>query len=92
VRNTVGVHGEVTRWREVTETEGQRELTRKVAAAPGLTPEEVQIIREALAAYRGWQAMGRAGKALVVLLGTIAAGIAAWNMIVANLRVWWGGG
>ena len=67
------------------------ELCQRAMEAPGLTEEDVRMIREALAAYRGMLALGRLGKALVVMLGTVAAAVAAWDVLAAKLRAAGGG-
>lgn len=59
-----------------------RELTQKVA------PEKlVQLVD----AFVWLETAGKVGKVLVVTLGLIAAGIAAWEAVLMKLRFWAGG-
>lgn len=59
-----------------------RELTQKVA------PEKlVQLVD----AFVWLETAGKVGKVLVVTIGLIAAGMAAWEAILMKIRFWAGG-
>lgn len=53
---------------------------------PQLDPEEHRIVLEVVDAWRGWKAIGRILRVGVVLLGTVVAGFAAWDQLVAKLK------
>ena len=61
------------------------------APAAGLTEAEVAALRDLVRAFEGWRALGRATRFLVVALGLIAAGIAAWDAVVERVRAWLAG-
>ena len=61
------------------------------APAAGLTEAEVAALRDVVMAFEGWRALGRATRFLVVTLGLIAAGIAAWDAVVERVRAWLAG-
>lgn len=55
---------------------------------PSFTSSEIAVIREMVNAWRGWQALGRLAKWIIVTLGLIAAGVASWSALVANFKDW----
>ena len=61
------------------------------APAAGLTEAEVAALRDVVRAFEGWRSLGRATRFLVVTLGLIAAGIAAWDAVVERVRAWLAG-
>jgi hypothetical protein len=72
---------------------GEREaeaLQRLLRAAPaaGLSAADVDALREIIKAFEGWRALGRGVRFLVVTLGIVAAGIAAWETIAGKVRSW----
>jgi hypothetical protein len=72
---------------------GEREseaLQRLLRAAPaaGLSGADVDALREIIKAFEGWRALGRGVRFLVVTLGIVAAGIAAWETIAGKVRSW----
>ena len=74
-------------------SDGEREaeaLRRLLDAAPaaGLSESDVRVLREVIAAFEGWRALGRGVRLLVVTLGLIAAAIAAWDVIAGKARAW----
>lgn len=75
---------------------GEREaeaLQRLLAHAPaaGLSGDDVKVLREVIKAFEGWRALGRGMRLLVVTLGLVAAGIAAWDVIAEKVRAWLSG-
>ena len=65
-------------------------LQRILEAAPaaGLSESDVRVLREVIAAFEGWRALGRGVRLLVVTLGLVAAAIAAWDVIAGKVRAW----
>jgi hypothetical protein len=74
-------------------SDGEREaeaLQRLLRAAPaaGLSGADVDALREIIKAFEGLRALGRGVRFLVVTLGIVAAGIAAWETIAGKVRSW----
>lgn len=67
-------------------------LADKADADPSFTPDEVKVLRELIAAFRGWRAFGRGVKVIVVALGLVAAGLTAYDAIMDRVRAWLTGG
>jgi hypothetical protein len=53
---------------------------------PQLDLEEHKIVLEVVDAWRGWKALGRGLRVVVVLLGTLAATSLAWDQLVAKIK------
>jgi hypothetical protein len=53
---------------------------------PQLDPEEHKIVLEVVDAWRGWKAIGRIVRVVVVILGTLAATSVAWDQLVAKVK------
>jgi hypothetical protein len=69
------------------ESELLKKLVEKAPAA-GFSADEVALLRQVLDAYRGWAALGRATRFLVVSLALVAAAVAAWETLIGKLRTW----
>lgn len=52
------------------------------------TPEEVQLAKKLLEAYKGWIFVGRMGKLVILGLAAVAASITAWESILGKVKVW----
>ena len=63
-------------------------LQRKVDGDPHFTPEDLATINEMLKAWRGWAALGRTMRWIIITLGLLAAGLTSWNAIVAAVKAW----
>lgn len=59
------------------------------APAAGLTEQDVDALHRIIAAYRGWQILGRATKWLIAVLVTLAVAAVAWDTLASHLRGWW---
>ncbi len=53
---------------------------------PQLDPEEHKIVLEVVDAWRGWKAIGRVLRWLVLGLGTAAAAVVALDQLAAKLK------
>ena len=68
-----------------------RRLETAAAGSSQFTADEVAMIREAIKAYEGFRAFGRGARFVVVALGLLAAGIAAWETIATRVKAWLAG-
>jgi len=55
---------------------------------PEFSPEDRLLIQEMVAAYRGWLALGKAAKFLIVGLAAVAGAVTAYNIILNGVRSW----
>lgn len=62
-----------------------QEIERKACADPCFTDAEKAIIREIIRVYRGWQFVAKVVRGGVVVLGGLAAAIAAIKTIMGGL-------
>jgi len=53
---------------------------------PDFNASELKALHQMVEAWKGWQALGRAAKWLIVTLGMIAAAVASWSTIAAGIR------
>ena len=53
---------------------------------PQLDPESHRNLLEVAEAWRGWKTLGRFLRAGVVIAGTVAAGLLAWDQFWAKVR------
>jgi hypothetical protein len=70
-----------------TESKILSEVIKKMPAA-GFTEEEVQTIKLLVPAVQAMRAFGKGFRIIVVTLGLVAAGMAAWDQIVTRIKAW----
>lgn len=63
-----------------------QKLEDHIAHAPDFSPSEVAALREMVAAFRGWQTLGKAARWLIVTLGLIAGAVAAVSTLAGGAR------
>ena len=63
-------------------------LEQIVQGMPQFTADEQALVRQVLEAYRGWQALGKAAKMLIVLLAGVSALVVGLGHLKAVLKVW----
>lgn len=63
-------------------------IERKTQADPCFTEQEKTVLREMIRIYRGWQFVGKAGKGLIVTSGLVAAFLASYKTIIAEVKRW----
>jgi hypothetical protein len=63
-------------------------LEEAVDSSSQFTPEEVALIKRLVEAYKGWLFVGKTGKFIILVLATIAGAIAAYDVIIAKVRLW----
>ena len=70
------------------EDETLNTIQRKAASDPCFTEQEKTVLREMIRVYRGWQFVGKAAKGLIVAAGLVAAFLASYKTIIAEIKAW----
>lgn len=63
-----------------------RKLEAHLEAAPDFSESEISAIHEMVQAWRGVQALGKAGRWLIITLGLLAGALAAASSLSASLK------
>ena len=63
-----------------------RKLEEHLQAAPEFSASEIGAIHEMAAAWRGLQALGKAGRWIIVTLGLIAGGLTAASVLSDSVK------
>ncbi|GAA6176949.1 hypothetical protein [Sulfitobacter pacificus] len=80
----------MTDWTEK-ELAALRRLITKAEADPDFTRDDIDALRLIADAFKGFQYFGRFAKWVIFLLAAIAGAIAAWDAVIAKVRIWFAG-
>lgn len=61
-------------------------IEKRINEMPDFSREDAVTVHNMIKAYRGIMGFGRAAKFIIFVLATIAAGVAAYDTIIAKLR------
>jgi hypothetical protein len=73
------------------EMERLRKLLDRADRDPSFSDEDKELLREIICVYRGIRAWGIGARFIVVVLASIAGGLAAWDVVSGKVRAWFGG-
>lgn len=59
-----------------------------VAGDPCFSPSDAAVIHDMIAAYRGWQALGKATKWIILVLAAISGAVVALNNLTDGVAKW----
>jgi len=63
-----------------------RKLEAHIEAAPEFSASEIAAIHEMVAAWRGFQVLGKASRWIIITLGLIAGGLTAASALSSSIR------
>lgn len=63
-------------------------LEARVKSLEEVDPEDEALMEEMKKAFRAWLSLGIAGRWIVYLLASVAAGVAAYNTLIKGVRDW----
>ena len=63
-----------------------RKLEAHLEAAPDFSESEIGAIHEMVQAWRGFQALGRAGRWVIITLGLLAGALAAASSLSTSIK------
>jgi len=73
------------------EMERLRNLMDRADRDPSFSKEDAQLLREIIGVYRAIRAWGIGARFIVVILASVAGGLAAWDVVNEKVRAWFGG-